>query len=152
MSRRRLVMLVAVLAIAGAVAWAARPQPDTQAGRVDRITAQLRCVVCQGLSVRDSPSETARQMRAVVVQRVEEGRTDQEVLDEFRASYGDWIILSPPLLGWSGLIWLAPLAALLLGLAFARRWMRPAARPHVEPSPADVATLRERVAREEALD
>jgi len=146
-------MLVAVLAVAGAVAWSALPRPETQTERVDRIASQLRCVVCQGLSVRDSPSETARQMRAVVSQRVGEGRTDRQIFDEFRDAYGDWIILSPPLLGWTGLIWLVPVAALLLGLLLAVRWIRAGPPPpKADPSPADLAMLRERAAREEALD
>ena len=152
MNGRRLVILVALLAIAGAVAWSVRPVPETATERVDRITSQLRCVVCQGLSVTDSPAESARQMRAIVVERVAQGRTDEEIFDEFRSSYGDWVILAPPLFSWGGLVWLAPLAALAIGAAFALRWMRPAARPHVEPSPQDIASLRERVAREEALE
>lgn len=152
MTARRIVILVALLAVAGAVAWTARPAPETPAQRVDRITAELRCVVCQGLSVKDSPSESARQMRAIVAERVAQGRSDEQIRDEFRSSYGDWVLLSPPLLGWNGLIWLAPVAALLLGLALAIRWMRPAARPHVEPTAGDVALLRERLAAEEAIE
>ncbi len=152
MNARRLVVLLALVAIAGAVAWSARPAPETQAERVDRITSQLRCVVCQGLSVKDSPAESARQMRAIVVDRVNDGRTDEQIFDEFRASYGDWVILSPPLFAWAGLVWLAPLAALLAGLVLAVRWMRPAPRPDAEPSPAEVAMLRERMAREEAME
>lgn len=152
MNARRVLIVVAVLAVVGAVAWSARPGPETQTERVDRITSQLRCVVCQGLSVRDSPSESARQMRAIVVDRVEQGRTDEQIFDEFRASYGDWVVLSPPLFAWSGLVWLAPLAALLAGLVLAVRRMRPEPRPHVEPSAADVALLRERLARDEAYE
>ncbi len=152
MNGRRAVMLVALVAIAGAVAWSARPHDETPAERVDRITSELRCVVCQGLSVKDSPAESARQMRDIVAERVAQGRTDEQIRDEFRSSYGDWVILSPPLAGWTGLVWLVPLAALGLGLGFARRRMRPASRPHVEPSAADVAMLRERVAQEEAQE
>jgi cytochrome c-type biogenesis protein CcmH len=129
----------------------ARPQ-QTPAERVDRITSELRCVVCQGLSVKDSPAESARQMRDLVIQRVAEGRTDDEIRDEFKSSYGDWVVLAPPVASWAGLMWLAPFLAVAIGLAVAWRWMRgrPAALP--EPAAADGARLRERVAREEALD
>lgn len=152
MSARRVVILLALLAVGGAVVWSARPVPETQGERVDRITSQLRCVVCQGLSVKDSPSESARQMRAIVTDRVEHGRTDEQIFDEFRASYGDWVVLSPPLFSWTGLVWIAPLAALAAGLIVAARRMRPEPRPHVEPSAADVALLRERLARDEAFE
>ncbi len=87
-------------------------------GDVTGLARELRCVVCQGLSVKDSPAESARQMRDLVVQRVAEGRTDQQIVDEFRASYGDWVILSPPLLSWSALVWLVPILAVPLPTAY----------------------------------
>ena len=93
MTTTRWILVAAVLAIALAVAWSARPGPLTAAERVDRISAELRCPVCQGLSVQDSPSETARSMKDLVATRVAEGRTDDEIRAEFQRSYG----LDPPL-------------------------------------------------------
>jgi len=147
-----MVIVAALIAVLAAIGWSARPHTETQAERVDRISSELRCVVCQGLSVKDSPAESARQMRDIVVQRVAEGRTDDQIRDEFRANYGDWVILAPPLASWSGLIWLAPLAALALGIALGWRWLRskPVALP--DAPPAELSALRARVAREEALD
>ena len=152
MTRSRIVILVALAAVLVAVGWSARPHAATQAERVDRITAELRCVVCQGLSVKDSPAESARQMRGIVIDRVAAGRTDEQIRDEFRANYGDWVLLAPPLGGWSAFIWVAPVAAVLFGFAIGWRWLnrKPAALP--DASPSDLAALRERVAREEALD
>ena len=146
----RVLIAVALLTVVAAVGWSARPHTETQAERVDRLTSELRCVVCQGLSVKDSPAESARQMRDLVTQRVAEGRTDDEIRDEFRNSYGDWVVLAPPLLSWSGLVWLVPLLAVIVGLAVAWRRMRapPATLP--EPGAAEVAMLRDRVAHEEA--
>src|SRR5439155_23519987 len=122
--KTRIVIAAAFLALAAALVLAARPHEPTADERVDRITAELRCPVCQGLSVKDSGSETARQMRDLVAQRVAEGRSDSEILAEFRASYGDWILLSPPLSSWSLLIWLVPVAALAAGLWIARSRIR----------------------------
>ncbi len=152
MTRERALILVALLAILGALAWSAWPHEATAAERVDRITSELRCVTCQGLSVKDSPAASARQMRDLVVQRVAEGRTDEEIRGEFRASYGDWVLLSPPTSSWTGLIWLVPLAALAAGLAIVIRRMRAAVPSAAVPSPHELAALRERVAHEEALD
>ncbi len=152
MTRERALILVALLAILGALAWSAWPHEATAAERVDRITSELRCVTCQGLSVKDSPAASARQMRDLVVQRVAEGRTDEEIRGEFRASYGDWVLLSPPTSSWTGLIWLVPLAALAAGLAIVIRRMRAAVPNAAVPSPHELAALRERVAHEEALD
>ena len=152
MTRERALILVALLAILGALAWSAWPHEATAAERVDRITSELRCVTCQGLSVKDSPAASARQMRDLVVQRVAEGRTDEEIRGEFRAAYGDWVLLSPPTSSWTGLIWLVPLAALAAGLAIVIRRMRAAVPSAAVPSPHELAALRERVAHEEALD
>ena len=152
MTRERALILIALLAILGAVAWSVRPHEATAAERVDRITSELRCVTCQGLSVKDSPAASARQMRDLVAQRVAEGRTDDEIRDEFRASYGDWVLLSPPAASWTGLIWLVPLVALAAGLAVAVRRVRQAIPSVAAPPPHELAALRERVAREEALD
>jgi len=152
MTRERALILVALLAILGALAWSAWPHEATAAERVDRITSELRCVTCQGLSVKDSPAASARQMRDLVVQRVAEGWTDEEIRGEFRAAYGDWVLLSPPTSSWTGLIWLVPLAALAAGLAIVIRRMRAAVPSAAVPSPHELAALRERVAHEEALD
>jgi len=92
----RILIAIALLALAGALAFAARPHEATADERTDEITTELRCPVCQGLSVKDSTSETARQMRDLVAQRVREGKTDAQIQAEFRAAYGDWIFLSPP--------------------------------------------------------
>jgi cytochrome c-type biogenesis protein CcmH len=150
----RIVIVIALLVLAGAIAFAARPQASTADERIDRITTELRCPVCQGLSVKDSTSETARQMRDLVAQRVREGRTDAEIEAEFRAAYGDWIFLSPPVASWSGLIWLAPLAALAAGVALVTARLRRvgAATRGDPPTGPQVAALRERVAREEAAE
>jgi cytochrome c-type biogenesis protein CcmH/NrfF len=152
MTRDRVLILMALLALLGTVAWSVRPREETPAGRVDRITSELRCVTCQGLSVKDSLAPSARQMRDIVAQRVAEGRTDDEIRDEFRASYGDWVFLSPSATSWTGLIWLVPLIALAAGLGVALARIRPAAPNPGAPPPHELAALRERVAREEALD
>lgn len=137
--------------IAVAVALAAIPRGESSADRVARIASELRCPVCQGLSVADSPSDTARQMRALIEQRVAEGRTDDEIRAEFRGAYGDWILLSPPLADARGAVWLLPLAVVVAGaLVVASRLGRAPAAP--APSPEQLALLRERALREEALE
>jgi len=152
MSARRVALALAVVALALAVAIGARPQPAGDTERVDAIAAELRCPVCQGLSVRDSPSETARQMRDLVAQRVREGRSDEAIRDEFRRSYGDWVLLAPPATGWTGLIWALPILLVAGGFLVAggalRRPTGTAATP--APTPAQLAALRERVASEDA--
>jgi cytochrome c-type biogenesis protein CcmH len=117
---------------------------------VHHVAAQLRCVVCQNLSVADSPSEMAGQMRAIVRERLEAGETPAEVREYFVARYGEWILLAPRRSGFNLLVWGFPLAATAVGLALVavllRRWTR---RPRVAAAapPLDAA-MRERIRRE----
>ena len=149
----RVVIAIALLALAAALVFAARPHEVTADERIDQITTELRCPVCQGLSVKDSTSETARQMRDLVVQRVREGKTNAEIESEFRSAYGDWIFLSPPVASWGGLVWLVPIAALAAGLVLVTGRLRSTDTPQAAgPSASEVAALRERVAREEAAE
>jgi cytochrome c-type biogenesis protein CcmH len=145
----RAAIVAGLLALAAAVAVAALPRAETAPQRVERLAAELRCPVCQGLAVADSPSDTARAMRALVERRVAEGRSDEEIRDEFRRSYGDWVILSPPLLDARGLVWLVPVAALLLGAALAWSRVRAAPAAGTPPTEEQLRALRERALAEE---
>ena len=147
----RWAILVGAFAVAVAVAVAAAPRAETAEDRVTRISAELRCPVCQGLSVADSPSDTARAMRALVRQRVAEGRSDDEIRAEFRRAYGDWVLLSPPLLDARGLVWLLPLAAVAAGALFvAGRLGR--APPAPAPTEEQRRLIERRLREEEAVD
>jgi cytochrome c-type biogenesis protein CcmH len=149
----RILIAIALLALAGALVFAARPHEITAEERIDQITTELRCPVCQGLSVKDSTSETSRQMRDLVAQRVREGKTNAEIQAEFRAAYGNWIFLSPPVASWGGLVWLVPVAVIGAGLVLVTGRLRSTGAPEpTEPSSAQVAALRERVVREEAAE
>ena len=117
---------------------------------VQDVSAQLRCVVCQNLSVADSPSEMAGQMRAIVRERLEAGETPEQVRDYFVARYGEWILLAPRRSGFNLLVWGFPLAAVAVGFAVVavllRRWTR-RRRVSVAPAAVDPA-MRERIRRE----
>jgi cytochrome c-type biogenesis protein CcmH len=88
------------------------------------LAAELRCVVCQNLSVADSPSEMAQQMRGIVREQLAAGRTPQEVRDFFVSKYGEWVLLKPKTSGVSLLLWVLPYIALGAGILFALWWIR----------------------------
>jgi cytochrome c-type biogenesis protein CcmH len=140
------------LVLAGLLSGAARGTPArvVSESEVHAVTAELRCVVCQNLSVADSPSEMARQMRAIVRERLEAGETPREVVQYFVDRYGEWILLSPRRSGFNLLVWTAPLAAVVVGLAIVavrlRRWTRRPTSSGTAP-PVDPA-MRERIRRE----
>jgi cytochrome c-type biogenesis protein CcmH len=96
--------------------------------QVRDIALQLRCPVCQGLSVGDSPSELANEMRTLVREQLQQGKTTAEVLDYFAQRYGEWILLAPPKRGFNLVIWVLPFVLLPIGALViylgARRWVR----------------------------
>jgi cytochrome c-type biogenesis protein CcmH len=92
--RRALAVLVLVVA-AGGLALASRSDPPTAAQRAQRLDAQLRCPVCQGLSVADSPSSTARAIADDVARRVAAGQSDQRIRQYYVDRYGPGILLTP---------------------------------------------------------
>lgn len=142
----------ALLAIATFAAGAGLAAAPVSEETVHEIGAQLRCVVCQSLSVADSPSETANQMRGIIRERLAAGETPEQVKAYFVEKYGLWILLSPPRQGFNLLVWVVPFAALAAGLVFVllvvRRWSR---RPLATPGPSHLdAAMRARISREVA--
>ena len=134
------------------LAWGAPPRGAVNEETVRQVAAELRCVVCQNLSVADSPSEMANQMRAIIRERLEAGDTPEQVVAYFVDKYGEWILLSPLPRGFNLLVWILPFMGIAAGLVaillLVRRWSRrPAEHPVAET--IDPAT-RERIRREMA--
>lgn len=103
-----------------------------------RVSLLLRCPVCQGLSVAESPSSMALNMRAQVRELVAAGFDEEQVLRYFERSYGEFVRLEPPLRGVNWLVWLAPVAGLLFG-GWVVRWAlrgKPAPQPAPPGEPA----------------
>jgi cytochrome c-type biogenesis protein CcmH len=116
--KRPLFVALAVVAILGAI-WSYvflqnSPQ-QTLDQRVHDVASQLKCPICQGESVADSPSQLAQQMRGVIRQQLQSGNSEQEVIQYFQASYGEQIVWSPPWQGFTLLAWLVPIGLVLVG-------------------------------------
>ena len=136
------------------------PATNVEDPRLYEVASQLRCVVCQNLSVADSPSEMAQQMRAMVRERLRAGDTPEQVLQFFVDKYGEWILLAPRRQGFNWLVWGAPAAAVVIGRGIftlvvrrwtARRRARVAAAPVTPESGIDPA-MRARIQREMELE
>jgi cytochrome c-type biogenesis protein CcmH len=117
------------------------------------LAAELRCVVCQNLSVADSPSEMAQQMRAIVREQLQAGKTPEQVKDFFVSKYGEWVLLKPKTSGFGLLLWLLPYVALAAGviiaLWFIRRWTRRKAQAAPNPVPGDMERVRSEILRDD---
>jgi cytochrome c-type biogenesis protein CcmH len=141
------VALAAVVVVALVIGGAGRDKgPRSPAAKAQAIAEDLRCPVCQGLSVADSHSPTAEAMRDDIRRRVDAGENAASIKAHYVGSYGEWVLLRPEASGVGVLVWVLPVGALLLaagGLALAfRRWRR---------QPAMTATDEDRALVEAAL-
>lgn len=94
----------------------AGPTADASAeDRVASLSASIRCPFCNGESLADSQASVAADYRALIAEQVEAGATDEEIIDEFAANFGDSFILDTSTTAWSVALWAIPAAALLIG-------------------------------------
>ena len=111
--------------------------------RVRAVASELRCPVCQGESIQDSPAALAQEMKAIVREQLAAGRTPDEVKAYFVEKYGEWILLRPKARGWNVLVYVLPLLVLVVGaLVIARamrRWSSATDRQTVEQARQETA-------------
>ncbi|MFM9941904.1 MAG: cytochrome c-type biogenesis protein [Hyphomicrobiaceae bacterium] len=124
----RYICMVGLLALAGVVAPAHAVEPDeilkdaALEQRARRLSAELRCMVCQNQSIDDSSAPLARDLRLLVRERLQSGASDDEVRAFLVARYGEFVLLKPPLSTGTVLLWLTPLLVLAgIGILIAQR-------------------------------
>tara|TARA_Y100001954_G_scaffold197892_1_gene214996 strand:+ start:72 stop:434 length:363 start_codon:yes stop_codon:yes gene_type:complete len=81
----------------------------------NKITKNLRCLICQGQSVYDSDSEFANSLKIVVDKKLEEGLSEDQIYEYFETKYGEWILYDPGLNKNTYILWLLPLLIFLTG-------------------------------------
>ena len=112
-------LLVALLlACAGAAAKEAEPaaaDPVLEA-RLLRITAELRCLVCQNQTIADSHSGLADDLRREVREQLRRGATDEQVVQFMTDRYGDFVRYRPAFKSSTALLWVGPVVLLVIGL------------------------------------
>ncbi|MEJ2522362.1 MAG: cytochrome c-type biogenesis protein CcmH [Gammaproteobacteria bacterium] len=116
---KRLLLLVVALAVPfGAFAIDGDISFDSpaQEARYDRLTKELRCVVCQNQNIADSNADLAKDLRGQVLEMLKAGKTDEEILEFMTARYGDFVLYRPPLKPTTWLLWGAPMILLLIGI------------------------------------
>jgi cytochrome c-type biogenesis protein CcmH len=125
----------------------ANPREDAE---VFAIGEQLRCPVCQGMPIAESPSSMAQDMMQRVRQMKAQGRSREEIVSYFVARYGEWVLLSPRTSGFSLIVWIIPPLTLILGTGIWWRWLRrhrslrvPTGRRPASCGPLDDEYLRE---------
>ena len=82
---------------------------------VDKISKNLRCLICQGQSVYDSQSDFALTIKMLIKNRLQEGESEDEIYDYLKTLYGEWIVYDPEFNKKNLLLWVFPLILFIFG-------------------------------------
>ena len=83
--------------------------------KVDEITKNLRCLICQGQSIYDSNSDFALSVKTLVSEKLESGDTDKDIYNFLKSKYGDWIVYEPEFNNYTLVLWILPLFLFIFG-------------------------------------
>ena len=83
--------------------------------KVDKISKNLRCLICQGQSVYDSQSDFALSMKILIQNKIDEGNNDEQIYDFLKNKYGEWIVYDPEINKNTLLLWVLPLILFVFG-------------------------------------
>jgi cytochrome c-type biogenesis protein CcmH len=83
--------------------------------RVMRLTAELRCLVCQNQSLADSHADLAIDLKNQVRSQMQAGKSDAEIREFMVTRYGDFVLYRPPLKSTTALLWAGPFVLLAGG-------------------------------------
>jgi cytochrome c-type biogenesis protein CcmH len=129
MKRLTIVLLLALSGLAYAGVEYREFQNPEQQQAYESLTSELRCLVCQNQTIADSNAELAADLRRQVYEMLQQGKSREDIAQFMTDRYGDFVLYNPPFKLKTGLLWLGPVAFLLVGLAalvlFARRKKTP---------------------------
>jgi cytochrome c-type biogenesis protein CcmH len=106
--------------------------------RAKAMQRELRCVVCQGQSIDESNAPLAADMRRLIREQIQDGKSDDEIKGFLVARYGTFVLMNPPVSADTYFLWFGPLFLVLLGAgAIGLTVVRARRRLVTEPAPED---------------
>lgn len=121
-------VLLALMLAAAAPAFAADPsemlKDPALEHRAEKLGKELRCLVCQSESIEDSNADLAKDLRIIVREQIQNGKSDAEVKKFVVDRYGDYVLLKPPFKAGTLVLWLGPFAFLVVGIGAAWAFYR----------------------------
>lgn len=86
-----------------------------------KLSNELRCLVCQNQAIADSNADLAKDLRDEIYAMLQQGKSEDEIIEFMVARYGDFVLYNPPLKPLTWLLWFGPALALLAGFYFVLR-------------------------------
>ena len=107
---------------------------SAQEARAKALFHEIRCMVCSGESIADSRAKLALDLRHFVRTHIDDGKTDKEIIASLQASYGDEILMRPPLQENTLPLWIAPFMLIAIGGFAVWRFLRTSTEPNRRPN------------------
>tara|TARA_B110000263_G_scaffold225102_1_gene215932 strand:+ start:196 stop:567 length:372 start_codon:yes stop_codon:yes gene_type:complete len=82
---------------------------------INKISKNIRCLICQGQSVYDSQSEFALSMKLLIKKKLENGHSENEIYEYLKDQYGEWITYDPELNKKTFFLWILPILVFFIG-------------------------------------
>ena len=136
-----IILLLTVSSTSYAVDYHQLSDPEQQKN-YETLISELRCLVCQNQTIADSNAELAADLRRQVYEMLQQGKTKQEIADFMTARYGDFVLYNPPFKAKTGILWIAPMAFLLIGLIVVFLFVRRKKSASAELSPEKKEKIR----------
>lgn len=145
------VLVATAIVVALSIAVLGKNDPPNNAERALSLAGQFACPVCEGQSVAESDSATAKAIRSEIDTRIDQGQTDEQITAFLIGTYSESISLKPRASGVVGLIWITPVVALITAIAglvvVFRRWHRADVAEATDADRALVERAREKYAK-----
>ena len=94
---------------------------EEQEALFNKLSNELRCLVCQNQSIADSNAELATDLREEIYGMLQQGKSEDEIVEFMVVRYGDFVLYNPPMKPMTWLLWFGPAFALLAGFFFVVR-------------------------------
>ena len=120
--------------------------------RLQELSVELRCLVCQNQTIADSNAELAQDLRREIRDMIQAGKTNPEIIDFMVVRYGDFVLYRPPVKAITLLLWGGPIALLLFAIFALQRYLRRRATRIAEETPLSADQARRADALLKELD
>ena len=119
--------------------------------RFKKLSNELRCPTCQGLSVKDSEAGFSKSIKGKISELMKQGKSDEEIMEYFVKRYGEWILRSPPASGFNMVLWILPGAAIITGLIWvlysSKKWVEKPTKQMTRLTPEEEQKIKDDLVR-----
>ena len=119
--------------------------------RFKKLSNELRCPTCQGLSVKDSEAGFSTSIKGKIRELMKQGKSDEEIMAYFVERYGEWILRSPPVSGFNIVLWVLPGVAIVTGLLWvlyrSKNWIEKPTKEMIGLTPEEEQKIKDDLSR-----